>query len=75
MVGLLAHPLLPLWRHTGRLRMRDNLLKREEGGIGVGEEPNHAKIRKPDPLYINHSTLSVHSVVWFDLVFPTRHKI
>ncbi len=35
-------------RHTGRLRMRNNLLT----GEGVGEEPKCTMARKPDPLYI-----------------------
>jgi hypothetical protein len=46
MTWLLAHPLSPSpiskihWQHTGRLRKRDNLLKREgrERRVGEGKE-------------------------------------
>jgi hypothetical protein len=37
------------WRHTGRLRKRDNLLT-GEGAEGVGLEPNHTTARKLSPL-------------------------
>ncbi len=37
-------------RHTRRLRKRDNLLRGEGGGVGIGVEPNHTTARKPDPL-------------------------
>jgi hypothetical protein len=33
------------WRHTGRLRKKENLLT-SDGGKGVGVEPNHTTARK-----------------------------
>jgi hypothetical protein len=37
------------WRHTGRLRRRDNTLLPGEGE-GAGKEMNHSAARKPGPL-------------------------
>jgi hypothetical protein len=51
------------WRHTGRLRKRNNLLTGEKGG--KGKEPNHRTARKPGTLqYIKYSLgamVPVHS--------------
>ncbi len=44
---LLTHPLPPSATHR-MLRRRDNVLMGD--WEGVGEEPNHATERKPDPL-------------------------
>ncbi len=40
-------------RHTGRLWKR-NILLTEEGGKGVGKEPNHTTPRKPGPISFNN---------------------
>jgi hypothetical protein len=42
----------PDWRHTERMRKRENLLTGE--GEGGGEEPNQTTARKPDPLHTKH---------------------
>jgi hypothetical protein len=61
-IWLHNHPLPPSKSSTGithgNLRKRDNLLPEEEGGMGLGEEPNHATARKPGLLYIIQYSLA-----------------
>jgi hypothetical protein len=44
------------WRHTGRLRKRNNLLKGERGE-GAGVEPNHTTARKIGSPKVTQSSL------------------